>query len=84
VPDLPASKIPLKIYCEDSALSAELRALQRTGRIELVRFPYDFPFSARAIASSEVVSDAQWGDRHVTWGELSGTTSRHTKPVVQR
>ena len=85
---LPATRIPLKIYCEHSALSDELRGLQRTGRIKLVGFPYDFPFSARAIASSEVVSDAQWGDRHVSWGELSGTTwddfkgSKHLKDIL--
>ena len=88
VPDLPATRIPLRIYCEHSALSAELRALQRTGRIELVRFPYDFPFRARAIASSAVVSDAQGRDLNTTWAELHGTWdvvkgSEHLKEILK-
>jgi len=88
VSNLPATRIPLKIYCEHSALSAELRALQRTGRIKLVGFPYDFPFSARAIASSAVVSDAQGRDLNTTWAELHGTWdvvkgSEHLKEILK-
>jgi hypothetical protein len=85
---LPATRIPLKIYCEHSALSDELHALQRTGRIKLVGFPYDFPFSARAIASSAVVSDAQGRDLNTTWAELHGTWddfkgSEHLKEILK-
>ena len=85
---LPTTGIPLKIYCEHSALSDELRALQRTGRIKLVGFPYDFPFSARAIASSAVVSDAQGRDLNTSWAELHGTWddfegSEHLKEILK-
>lgn len=63
----------MKIYCEHGALTADLRALQREGRIELVHFPYDPDSRARHIAPSAVVSSAQWRDLNVTWGELRGT-----------
>ena len=63
----------MKIYCEPGALSKELRALQREGRIELVHFPYDPDSRSRAIAPSAVLSDAQWRDLNTTWDELGGT-----------
>lgn len=78
----------MKIYCEHSALTADLRALQREGRIELVYFPYD-PYSrARDIAPSAVASNAQWRDLNVTWGELSGTWadctgSEHLSEIIE-
>lgn len=63
----------MKIYCEHHALTADLRTLQREGRIELVHFPYDPDSRARHIAPSAVVSNAEWRDLNVTWGELRGT-----------
>ena len=63
----------MKIYCEHSALTADLRALQREGRIELVHFPYDRESRTRHIAPSAMVSNAQWRDLNTTWDELTGT-----------
>jgi predicted nucleic acid-binding protein len=63
----------MKIYCEHGAVTADLRALQRDGRIELVHFPYDPESRARAIAPSATPSDAQWRDLNTTWNELTGT-----------
>ena len=63
----------MKIYCEHSALTADLRALQRAGRIELVHFPYDPESRTRHIVPSAMVSNAQWRDLNTTWDELTGT-----------
>ena len=63
----------MKIYCEHSALTADLRALQREERIELVHFPYDPGSRTRHIAPSAVASGAQWRDLNTTWDELTGT-----------
>jgi hypothetical protein len=78
----------MKIYCEHGALTADLKTLQREGRIELVHFPYDQDSRARAIAPSAVPSDAQWRDLNTTWEELPGTwadyqESRHL-PEIRR
>lgn len=59
----------MKIY----ALTGDLRALRRDGRIELVHFPYDPGSRTRHIAPSATASDAQWRDLNTTWDELAGT-----------
>ncbi len=77
----------MKIYCEHGALTDELRAFQREGKIELVHFPYDPESRARAIAPSAVVSNAQWRDLNVkgwddlgrTWGDFAG--SEHLEKI---
>jgi DNA-binding HxlR family transcriptional regulator len=63
----------MKIYCEHGALTPELRALQREGRIERVHFPYDPGSRTRHLAPLAVVSDAQWRDLNTSWAELTGT-----------
>jgi hypothetical protein len=63
----------MKIYCEHGAVTADLRALQREGLIELVHFPYDPQSRARPIAPTATPSDAQWRDLNVSWAELTGT-----------
>lgn len=61
----------MKIYCEHGALTAELRAAQRDGRIELVHFPYDPESRPRHIAPSATPSRAQWCDLNIAWNESS-------------
>jgi hypothetical protein len=61
----------MKIYCEHGALTPELRAFQRDGRIALVHFPYDPGSQARHISPSAMPSDAQWRDLNTTWSELT-------------
>jgi|SRR5437667_8193573 len=63
----------MKIYCEHGAVTADLRGLQRDGRIELVHFPYDPESRARAISPSTAPSDAEWRDLNTTWDEMTGT-----------
>jgi hypothetical protein len=66
----------MKIYCEHGALTADLKALQRDGRIELVHFPYDEDSKARAISPSAIPSDAQWRDLNTgSWDALTGSWS---------
>jgi hypothetical protein len=59
----------MKIYCEPGALTKRLRKLQRTGKIELVHFPYDDDLRARAINPGAVPSAAQLRDLNLTWDE---------------
>jgi len=49
----------MKIYCEHGALTADVRALQREKRIELVYFPYDPGSRTRHIAPTAVVSEGK-------------------------
>lgn len=63
----------MKIYCEHGALTADLRAFQPEGRVELVHFPYDPDSRGRHIAPSAVPSKAQWKDLNVPWDKLSET-----------
>jgi len=50
-------------------LSADLRAWQKHGIIELIHYPYDPGSRARAITPSAIPSDAQWRDMNGTWEE---------------
>lgn len=61
----------MKIYCEHGALTSELRAFQREGRIVLVHFPYDPGSRTRHISLLATPSDAQWRDLNTTWSELT-------------
>lgn len=61
----------MKIYCEHGALTPELCAFQRDGRISLVHFLYDPGSRARHISPSATPSDAQWRDLNTTWSELT-------------
>jgi hypothetical protein len=59
-----------KIYCEHSALTPQLRALQREGRIALIYFPYDEDARTSSISPSATPSAAQYRDLNLTYGEL--------------
>jgi len=62
----------LKIYCEHGALTPKLRALQRSGRIELVYFPYDPGATTKKISPTATVSEAEWQDLNVKdWNGLA-------------
>jgi hypothetical protein len=63
----------LKIYCEHGALSADLRAWQKDGIIELVHYPYDPDSRARAIKRSAIASATKWSDLNGAWDDLTGT-----------
>ncbi len=67
----------LKAYCEHGALTADLRAMQREGLVELVRFPYDPNAPSRRIKNSAVPSEAQWRDLNLTWAEDKYTWGDH-------
>lgn len=61
----------VKIYCEHSALTSKLRALQREGRISLVYFPYDPNARTPHISPTALPSAAQYRDLNLTYDELS-------------
>ena len=61
----------VKIYCEHSALTPKLRALQREGRVSLVYFPYDPDARTPHISPTALPSAAQYRDLNLTYDELS-------------
>jgi len=63
----------IKIYCEHSALSKQLREFQRQGRIELVHFPYDPDSRSRYLRQIAVPSAAQIRDLNLPYRDLPGT-----------
>lgn len=66
----------VKIYCEHGALTPELKALQRKGRVELVYFPYDEHAATKKISPTAAPSDAQWDDLNVEgWSGLGHVAS---------
>ena len=52
----------MKVYCENGALTAGLKALQRSGVIELVNFPHDPNAWSRAISPTAKPSALQYRD----------------------
>jgi len=69
---------PLKIYCEVGALSAEIRAMQRQGLVELMNFPYDPDLRTKKIPSLAVPSEAQIRDLNLRICELPGTIADYS------
>lgn len=63
----------MRVYCEHGALTSQLRALRRAGRIELVHFPYDPNSRSQYIIRNAVPSEAQYGDLNLTYGEVLWT-----------
>ena len=61
----------MKVYCEPGALTADVRALQRKGCIELVHFPVDPDARTRHIAPTAIPSEVQWSDLNLSWAELN-------------
>jgi hypothetical protein len=59
-----------KVYCEHGALSPQLKALQKNGRIELVHFPADITRSG-SLKPSAVPSQVQWRDMGLSWEDCS-------------
>lgn len=59
-----------KVYCENNAITNDLKDLQRSGAIELIHYPYDHPSSrTRHISRSAVPSEKRWCDANTTWEE---------------
>jgi hypothetical protein len=59
-----------KVYCENNAITDELKNLQRSGVIELIHYPYDDPSSrTRHISRSAVPSAKRWCDANMKWNE---------------
>src|SRR5688572_5775869 len=78
----------MKIYCEHGAVTAELRAAQRDGRIELIHFPYDPESRSRHITPAATPSAAQWRDLNITWSDSSAkwddfTGSEHLQEIIR-
>lgn len=59
-----------KVYCEHGALTSKLKALQKSGRIELVHFPVDLTRS-RSIHATAAPSKVRWQDLGLSWDESS-------------
>jgi len=60
----------VKIYCEHSALTPRLRAMQRERKISLICFPYDPDARTPHISPTALPSQAQYRDLNLTYGEL--------------
>ena len=60
-----------KVYCEHSALTAGLRALQREGRCSLIYFPYDPDARTPHISPTALPSEAQYRDLNLAYDELT-------------
>jgi hypothetical protein len=79
----------VKVYCEHSAVTPDLRTLQSRGLVELVHFPYDPDSRSRRLKISAVPSEAQWGDLNLTWAEIGNRTwgdfrgSQHLPEILQ-
>lgn len=67
----------LKVYCENNALTPELRRLHREHRIELVHFPYN-PDSHTQKASLATPSGARINDLNLPIRDLPGRISDYT------
>jgi hypothetical protein len=63
----------MKVYCEHAALTPEIKAWARDGRIELVHFPYDPDSHTRRIPRVAEPSDAQIRDLNLPIKDLPGT-----------
>ena len=62
-----------RFYVEHSAITPEIRELERTGRIELVHFPYDPNSRSRRLKKRSKPSAAQIQDLNMPISELPGT-----------
>lgn len=63
----------MRVYCEHGALTVEIKAWARTGRIELVHFPYDPDSHTRRILGIAEPSNAQITDLNLPIKDLPGT-----------
>jgi len=52
----------MKVYCENGALTPGLKALQKSGAIELINFPHDPNSWARAVSPTAKPSALQYRD----------------------
>src|SRR6476646_6097440 len=79
----------MKIYCEHNAVTPELRAFSRDGRITLVHFPFDPDSQMRRISTlAAMPSDAQWRDLNTTWDEVTWVWddfkgSEHRREIIR-
>ncbi len=62
----------MKIYCEQGALTKEIKELGRRRNIELVHFPYDLGSHTRKIHGVATPSKAQFQDLNLSIAELPG------------
>lgn len=66
--------MPMKAYCEHGALTPTIRAMQRTGLVELVHFPYDPDSRSKHLSNVAMPSAARINDlNNLTIAELPGT-----------
>lgn len=63
----------MRVYCEHGALTVEIKRWARTGRIELVHFPYDPDSHTRRIPGIAEPSNAQIRDLNLPIKDLPGT-----------
>ncbi len=68
----------MKIYCEHGALTARIKRLGRSGRIELVHFPYDPNSRSRRIPSIGRPSNAQIRDLNLPIMHLPGAIADYS------
>src|SRR5262245_21900541 len=73
--------IPIKVYCEHSAMSRDIRAIQRGGDIKLVHFPYDPDSRSRHIGDLAMPSNAQIRDLNLQIMDLPGTVAEYSGSV---
>ncbi len=67
----------MRVYCEHGALTVEIKAWARTGRIELVHFPYDPDSHTRPIPGIAEPSNAQIRDLNLPIKDLPGTIGHY-------
>ncbi len=70
--ELHRSHSPARVYCEHGALTPEIRTWDRSGRIELVHFPYDPDSHTRHIPKIAEPSTAQIRDLNLPIMDLPG------------
>jgi hypothetical protein len=68
----------MKIYCESGALTENIKKLGRSGRVDLVHFPYDPNSHTGKITNVAVPSGAQIRDLNLTIAELPGLVSDYS------
>jgi hypothetical protein len=68
----------IRVYCEHGALSGQIKEFRRSGRIELVHFPYDPDSRSRCVSSIAIPSEAQIRDLHLPIKDLPGAITDYS------
>ena len=77
-------QVSMRVYCEHGALTVEIKAWARTGRIELAHFPYDPDSHSRRILGIAEPSNAQIRDLNLPIKDLPGTIGTTRVPNTSR